>query len=244
MKTKIIYLFVLFLSVQIFSQIISPGSEFVKERKYYSPNASYYLTFQRDGNLVMYSKENRPLWDSKTANRGVRAVFQNDGNLVVYNNQSASIFTTNTYNKGDLLKIQNDGNLVIYGAKGALWASKDQKGNQDAYYKGFINKGKNFRTGEKNYSANGEYYLVFQVDGNLVLYYRSDRNPIWSTNTQGRGVKAAFQSDGNLVVYDKSNNAVFATNRTDRNIDKLTVQDDGNLVVYTYDDQVVWAAKY
>lgn len=243
MKTKLNYLLALLVSTQFFAQILNPGTEIAKERKYYSSNSSYYLVFQRDGNLVMYNRDRVALWDAKTQNRGTRAIFQDDGNLVVYNNASA-IFASNTNGRGDFLKIQDDGNLVVYGSRGsAIWASKSQNANSGSYYNGVINKGKRFNKEEKNYSASGEYYLVFQHDGNLVMYYRSKSNPIWSSNTQGRGDRAVFQQDGNLVVYDQNNIAVFATNRTNRDIDKLTVQDDGNLVIYTYNDQVVWSAK-
>jgi len=61
-----------------------------------------------------------------------------------------------------------------------------------------------------NAKARGEYYLILQEDGNLVLYNAEDE-PIWSTGTVGSGAESlVMQSDGNLVLYS-SKSAVWAT---------------------------------
>lgn len=46
-------------------------------------------------------------------------------------------------------------------------------------------------------------YLIFQHDGNLVLYDRHPKRDFveWATGTQHRGTGLALQSDGNIVVY-------------------------------------------
>lgn len=54
----------------------------------------YYLTLLEDGNLVLYSPGDEPIWSLRTAGSGAE-------NLVM----------------------QNDGNLVLYSSKGAVWAS-------------------------------------------------------------------------------------------------------------------------
>jgi hypothetical protein len=59
------------------------------------------------------------------------------------------------------------------------------------------------------YSISGEYFLVYQGDGNLVLY-RYDWTPLWASNTWWASAGfAVMQSDGNFVVYDASNVAVW-----------------------------------
>ncbi len=93
-------------------------------------------------------------------------------------------------------------------------------------------------------SPNGQYYLIMQSDGNLVLYRGSDPNDnqgvIWHTNTytgQETDSYLAMQDDGNLVVYrgqpgDYSNHVWNSeTNRAQCNY-YLSLQDDGNLVIY------------
>lgn len=55
---------------------------------------------------------------------------------------------------------------------------------------------------ESIFSKNGAFELLFQEDGNLVLYRYRDRFPLWSTNTANSGaVQAVMQRDGNLVLY-------------------------------------------
>ena len=49
-------------------------------------------------------------------------------------------------------------------------------------------------------SQNGQYRLVYQTDGNLVLYDAA-RTPLWSTGTAGTSPgRVVMQNDGNLVI--------------------------------------------
>ncbi len=244
MKKTFTLIFAVFYAVFMFAQDIYPGQNLQKEKKYYAQNQQYYLKFQNDGNLVMYSKGNIPLWDSKTENRGARAEFQVDGNLVVYNGGGAAIFATNTGGRGSLLIVQNDGNLVVYGNRNnALWASQDNDNRKNGYNTGILYKGRAISKNDKIYSEKGDYYLIFQPDGNLVVYNKTIYSPIWSSNTQGRGSRAVFQDDGNLVVYDNGNTPIFSTNTNAKNSDRLVMQDDGNLVIYNHSNVAVWASK-
>lgn len=245
MKITLSILCVVFCNIILFAQSIIAGKVFVNERKYYSENRQYYLVFQNDGNLVMYNKNRSSVWDSKTTNKGMRAEFQRDGNLVVYNSSGVPVFSTNTNGRGNSLIIQNDGNVVIYGNRNSVvWASKDNGSSQSGNYNtGIIYKDKRIIKNSKVYSENGEYYLTFQTDGNLVVYYKNSTSPFWASNTVGVGNRAIFQSDGNLVVYDKSNRAVFNTNTSNKNSDRLVIQNDGNLVIYNTSGASVWATR-
>src|SRR6266542_4440232 len=53
------------------------------------------------------------------------------------------------------------------------------------------------------YSSGGYYRLLYQLDGNLVLYRVSDGQPVLACGTVGTtpGV-VSMQSDGNFVIYD------------------------------------------
>lgn len=69
---------------------------------------------------------------------------------------------------------------------------------------------------EKRYwSQSGSHYLVFQADGNLVVY-RADGGYVWG--------------------LDRQPNADF------RRIGRVTWQADGNLAAYTADNQYIWSA--
>jgi len=92
------------------------------------------------------------------------------------------------------------------------------------------------RIGQKNRTS----YLVFQRDGNLVLY-RQNHNPVWASGTNGRGKRAIFQEDGNVVVYDDYS-AVWASNTNGHPDSQLCLQNDGNLVIYD-DGKPIWASN-
>ncbi|ATQ43215.1 hypothetical protein [Caulobacter mirabilis] len=87
------------------------------------------------------------------------------------------------------------------------------------------------------HSPNGRFALVYQGDGNLVLYknypYNNDRKALWSIGKQTAPGRALMQGDGNLVVSDAFGGLVWAS-RTERNPGAcLAVHDNGNVVVYS-----------
>jgi cell wall-associated NlpC family hydrolase len=92
-----------------------------------SPNTSYRLVMQTDGNLVEYGPSGW-MWTSNTAGSGGanRLVMQTDGNLVMYTATGAVPFATGEVGSGtaDSLVVQNDGNVVQYGSGGAVFASQ------------------------------------------------------------------------------------------------------------------------
>lgn len=64
--------------------IVASGTTLSPGDTYYSPNCSYWLSMQTDGNLVFYYSGGA-LWSSQTNGQsGDYAVMQGDGNLAVY----------------------------------------------------------------------------------------------------------------------------------------------------------------
>ena len=61
-----------------------------------------------------------------------------------------------------------------------------------------LSPGTHFLPGD--YVQTGRSLLIFQTDGNLVLYDDLGRAR-WASATDHRGQEAIFQHDGNLVVY-------------------------------------------
>jgi len=89
-------------------------------------------------------------------------------------------------------------------------------------------------------SCNGDYSLIMQGDGNLVLYQGS--TPLWASNTPGSGAdKAIMQGDGNFVLYTSSGTPVWASNTAGNTGAYLSVQNDGNVVVYSTAGAVLWS---
>jgi len=91
-------------------------------------------------------------------------------------------------------------------------------------------------------AANDAAKLVFQSDGNLVLY-RTTPGPqvaLWASNTAGRqGTQAAFQPDGNLVIYRADGRPVWASGSND-NGNKMVLQPSGNVTIHNAAGNLRW----
>lgn len=102
-------------------------------------------------------------------------------------------------------------------------------------------EGEKLSKGESITSLNGQYELVLQQDGNLVLYKHIGNaiQALWASNTAGKAANVCvMQSDGNLVVYGYPN--PLWNSHTDGHPGAfLVVQDDGNLVIYQY-EKPIW----
>ncbi len=79
-------------------------------------NNGYRLSFQSDGNLVLYTPNNYAVWATGTnGSRAAKLAMQSDGNVVLYDNNNRPMWASNTAgNSGAFLAIQTDGNMVIY----------------------------------------------------------------------------------------------------------------------------------
>ncbi len=91
-----------------------------------SPNGTYVLTQQEDGNLVIYNMLSRKaIWESGSIGKGVeRTVLDEDGSLVQYSKVGPVWSSKCGGNNGITLVMQDDGNLVIINLFGnAIWSS-------------------------------------------------------------------------------------------------------------------------
>lgn len=95
---------------------------------------------------------------------------------------------------------------------------------------GTLDPGQSLSRGSTLRSPSGNYRLVMQNDGNLVIY-NSGGSATWATGTS-QGTRAAMQSDGNFVVYADSGSAVWSSTTDGFGGASLVMQDDGNLVIY------------
>jgi hypothetical protein len=91
-----------------------------------SMGGHYQLIMQKEGNLVLYNADNKPVWASPTdGNPGARVDMQKEGNLVIYSAANKPVWTSPTAgNAGASLQVRDDGHLAIVGADGrALWTT-------------------------------------------------------------------------------------------------------------------------
>ncbi|GGP93729.1 hypothetical protein GCM10010278_84690 [Streptomyces melanogenes] len=89
--------------------------------------------------------------------------------------------------------------------------------------------------------SSGGYRLSMQEDGNLVMY-GPDGQPLYATNTVGRGDHVDMQEDGNFVLYDAGGTPLWHTGTYGNPGAFLVLQDDGNLVIYSADGAPLWSA--
>lgn len=213
---------------------LGPGETLNAGQYLRSPSAQYRLLMQTDGNLVLYTN-GHALWDAHTGGHpGAHAVMRKSGNLVVVGSSGHALWRSKTHgNPGAYLAVQDDGNLVVYAQDGsAPWYSSTF---EPALYAGDqLNAGQYIR------SPNGQYKLIMQSDGNLVLY-DSKQHPTWNAQTAGKsGAFAVMQSDGNFVVYTPDMTPWFDSHTGGNPGAYLALQDDGNLVVYSAAQKALW----
>jgi hypothetical protein len=115
-----------------------------------------------------------------------------------------------------------------------LWSNDRLLGRADQY----------LEKDDQLVSTDKMFKLVYQSDGNLVLYRTSDNAPLWATNTAGKNAwRVYMQPDGNFVVYEAYRKPVWASN-TDGNTDSfIVIQRDGNLVIYNQSEQPIWVSN-
>ena len=227
--------------------MFTKSTELEKGKNYFSDNKKYFLTFQNDGNLVLYKiidNKNIYTWATMTINsdkKGIKCVFQADGNFVIYNALNIAVWATMTNNKSaDNIRIQDDGKLVMYSSNyKVLWKAQTKESTKS---QSILIKSTFLEINKKYFSNNKKYFLTFQDDGNLVLYKIIDNKNIftWATMTNGNGIKCVFQDDGNFVIYNSKDFPIWATMTNNKSADNIKIQDDGNLVMYSSNYQVLW----
>lgn len=103
---------------------LMPGEILKEGEKLVSENSEYTFIVQDDGNVVLYDRNNKPLWASNTQNVAVKElIMQDDGNLVLYRHDNVAAWASGTNGKpGSSMIVQDDGNVVLYHPN-AVWAT-------------------------------------------------------------------------------------------------------------------------
>jgi hypothetical protein len=105
-----------------------------------------------------------------------------------------------------------------------------------------LGPGQGLSTGGSLQSVGGQFSLVMQRDGNLVLY-ASSNTAIWATGTENNaGASVVMQRDGNLVVYSSSDRALWASGTENNAGASAVLQRDGNFVIYSAGGKALWSS--
>lgn len=91
------------------------------------------------------------------------------------------------------------------------------------------------------WSESGQYRLLYQQDGNLVIYDTWAGDAIWASNTVNTSPgRTIMQLDGNLVIYDANDQPVWATGTVGNNGAYASLLNDGLLVVFSSSGLPLW----
>ena len=208
---------------------LQPGDSLAHGQSIASPNGTYRLTMQSDGNVVEYDGSS-VVWASGTNPTGATALMQGDGNFVIKNSTGDPLWASDTSgNPGAYVVLGNAGEFGVRSASGVtLWAP------------GRLSAGGRLLSGQSLYSPAGRFRLTMQGDGNLVEYDNAG-TPVWASGTGVAGSKAVVQDDGNIVVYNGSNQAQWASDTSGHPGASLQLNDLGQLTVASATDVLLWA---
>jgi len=226
------------------------------------------LVYQEDGDLVLYANGIRR-WASNTAGLAPGSVFvSEDGNLIMHDSTEQVVWSTGTKAEAGSnahILLQEDGNVVLCAHDGTnLWSTGtvcDLSGGTQLLFDGLLVEngqtlegfdkhsstsmlfvGKELRAGQKLTSKNGTFELVYEAEGNLVLYAQGEVD--WSTGTGGMDPgRVVVENHGELIIYNNNGELVWSTETLGKvgPNNRIVLQDDGNLVLISEEDVVLWA---
>jgi hypothetical protein len=106
---------------------LKPGEQidFINGKVLIGGSFQFFLSLQKDGNLVITNAGGQTTWSTKTAGSGViKAVMQRDGQFTLQTASGATVWGTYTRDAGSFLKLQKDGILAVNSPKGyVVWNS-------------------------------------------------------------------------------------------------------------------------
>ena len=94
-----------------------------------------------------------------------------------------------------------------------------------------LGSGQGLYPGQGVFSTDGRFGLIYQGDGNLVLY-APNGVPLWWTGVVGPPGVTMMQTDGNLVILSNGTD-VWHTGTAGHPGAYMRVQSDGNLVMFS-----------
>ncbi|MCF5708963.1 putidacin L1 family lectin-like bacteriocin [Pseudomonas syringae] len=237
--------------------VLPPRTEMVLNQYLDSPNKRFRLFFQEDSNLVLRDGGN-PIWAANADVPYSTEVYPQRGmvaavslaylnySLGVSDNQRSRLWNssnTSVPSKQFLdsaartfLQLQDDGNIVII-EDTPIWASNTSIPVAPDISATMIGPGTMIYPNQ-SYTV-GSSTLVFQGDGNLVLY-GANGAVNWASYTEGKGAAvASMQEDGNFVIYDGAGTPLWHTHTAGQPGAYARIQDNGSFsIVYP---KIAWA---
>ncbi len=210
-----------------------------------SPNDTYRLVFDsNDGRLkIIVDALNYVVYTSPrgTGQKATKIEFQaSDGNFVLYR-YSSPVWAAGVTGQADRVALLDDGRLVIVNSSNNIRRTiatpfPINNGGTIA-----LRVGQSAGRNTDWRSPNGRYRLVFQGDGNLVLYDTVNGGAPWATGTHNQGgVTLRLRNDRDLVITRSNGQRVYESRtRNQNNIHSLRVFDNGAVTLANSDGNTV-----
>ena len=110
------------------------------------------------------------------------------------------------------------------------------------YKKDELTANKSLPFGERLYSANRQYSLVVQKDGNVAAYEYLSK-PVWSANTFSTPASILeMKEDGNLIIKDKQGHMYWESKTANNPDAKLVLGNDGFLRIMDKNGKPIWVS--
>lgn len=237
------------------------GAILYRTRPNMTVKGEFYAIMQNDGNFVIYKgpgpqAQGAGVWNSGVTAGGntFHATIREDGTLAVFGGTDPGNIQGMIWNSGKYFLRPGDklltGSLLISPNK-SYFAILNIDG-EIAVYKGY---GLSFAqrriwNSQNKGTGNGNYYAIFQSDGNLVVEHTAT-GTLWSSGTHCHttGKKVTILENGTIAIVNEKDQSFTWTTRNDiLSVDQMIktgdmlvsanhkyyaiMQNDGNFVVY------------
>lgn len=194
-----------------------------------------YLKMQQDGNLVIYSNVNKPVWACCI------------GLASDVDNLQTSKNINHKYSAPYELVIKNSGSLIIQDMdKIPYWKSPGPTGKPRLEVPDYVDEEISVPLDNPISSPNGNWVAVLHADG-LHLFNWQTGEERWSTSGAHTNTASYYVlgKDGNLVIFDANRAPLWGISKVsfDSNLRyKLYIKNNGKLIVQNSNNIIIWSS--
>ena len=228
------------------------GTTLQKQVKYPSANGNFYLIFAEDGNLIIKARNDKYIWGldqvTKNRTRTSHVEIKPDGSFGVYEEKGSELWSAKgKRDPSAKLNLTDDGVLQMLTPSEILWASDGVVGpilKEAAKFP--ITAGTTLKKGMKYPSPAGNFYLVFQNDGNLIISHKDDAY-VWGLDKfvkpLSRSFRVEVKPDGSFGLYNATGSPVWSADGKHVPGSSLNLTDEGVLQMASPSGEILWASN-
>jgi hypothetical protein len=234
----------------------TPGCLYVAEtlergQKLSSANSKYYAILQDKQFQIRKTDDDSTLY-SQGYVAGIppqRMKLRADGELEMLTSDGGLQWCPGTGGRGNSESyciMQDDGDFCLMTDGKRVWHTNTRRNEDGSVIKtDRLPAGESLVKGQRLISPNGKFELVFQGDGNLVLYENQPEGgskAIWAAKTNSWSTHVTVRADDNFAVMSDGNTnwSSHTRRRLGGGSAVLILQDDGKMVLKA-DGGIVWS---